>query len=110
MSKWVMIGGLSSLEDGEVTRFDHAAHSFAIYRIGDQVYATDDLCTHEKARLSDGLLLDCIIECPKHNGRFDIRNGRALNAPARIDLQTYKVRIEQGDVFIEIGDAVGSQL
>lgn len=109
MRTWVLVGALSSLEDEEVTRFDHEGHSFAIYRIRDNAYATDDYCTHEKARLSDGLLLDCIIECPKHNGRFDIRSGRALNAPARIDLQTYKVRIEQGNVFIEIGDAVGSQ-
>ena len=105
MSEWIMVGTISSLEDEDVTGFDHAGHSFAIYRVGENVYATDDYCTHEKARLSEGLLLDCIIECPKHNGRFDISNGRALNAPARIDLRTYKVKIDDGIVYLEIGDA-----
>ncbi len=102
MSEWIMVGPLSSLEADDVTRFDHAGRSYAIYRVGENAYATDDSCTHEKARLSDGLLLDCVIECPKHNGRFDIRNGRALSAPARINLQTYKVKIDGGIVYVEV--------
>jgi 3-phenylpropionate/trans-cinnamate dioxygenase ferredoxin subunit len=105
MSEWVMVGPLSSLEDEDVTRFDHAGRSLAIYRIGETAYATDDFCTHEKARLSEGLLLDRVIECPKHNGRFDIRTGRALSAPARIALQSYKVKISDGVVYVEIDSA-----
>jgi 3-phenylpropionate/trans-cinnamate dioxygenase ferredoxin component len=103
MSAWILVGPLSSLDDEEVTRFDHDGHSLAIYRIGEKAYATDDFCTHEKARLSEGLLLDCVIECPKHNGRFDIRDGRALSAPARIDLQTYEVKIDEGIVYVQLG-------
>jgi 3-phenylpropionate/trans-cinnamate dioxygenase ferredoxin subunit len=108
MSGWVKVGPLSSLEDEDVTRFDHEGRSFAIYRVGGNAYATDDFCTHEKARLSEGLLLDCVIECPKHNGRFDIRTGRALSAPARTNLQTYRVRIDDGIIYVEIG-TVGDQ-
>jgi 3-phenylpropionate/trans-cinnamate dioxygenase ferredoxin subunit len=108
MSDWVMVGPLSSLEDEDVTRFDHAGRSLAIYRVGETAYATDDFCTHEKARLSEGLLLDCVIECPKHNGRFDIRTGRAISAPARIALKTYKVKIRDGIVYVKI-DPVSNQ-
>jgi len=100
-----MVGPLSALEDEDVTRFVHAGRSLAIYRVGQTAYATDVFCTHEQARLSEGLLLDCVIECPKHNGRFDIRTGRALNAPARINLQTYKVKISDGVVYVEIDPA-----
>ena len=59
-------------------RFDFGAQTFAIYRAGGKVYATDGLCTHEQADLCDGLVMDHVIECPMHNGRFDIRTGRAF--------------------------------
>lgn len=102
MIGWVLVGPLTSLEDHDVTRFDHGDVSLAVYRIGNDVYATDDFCTHERAHLSEGLLFDCVIECPKHNGRFDIRTGRALKAPARIALRTYPAKIDNGNVFVQI--------
>jgi 3-phenylpropionate/trans-cinnamate dioxygenase ferredoxin subunit len=46
--------------------------------------------------------MDHIIECPKHNGRFDYRTGKAKGAPVIVDLQTYPVRVQDGAVFIEI--------
>jgi 3-phenylpropionate/trans-cinnamate dioxygenase ferredoxin component len=61
------------------------------------------LCTHERAHLADGLVLDNLIECPKHNGRFDYRTGEAKRAPACIDLRTYPVKVEDGKVLIDIG-------
>ena len=56
-------------------RFDHGGRTFAIYRADDEFFATDGLCTHEKVHLADGLVMDDIIECPKHNGRFDYPDG-----------------------------------
>jgi 3-phenylpropionate/trans-cinnamate dioxygenase ferredoxin subunit len=105
MNEWIKFGPLSSLEDQDVACFDYAERSFAIYRVDESVYATDGYCTHENAHLAEGLLLDCIIECPKHNGRFDIRNGRALHAPVRIDLKTYEVKIDGGAVYFKIDDS-----
>ncbi len=59
-------------------RFDHAGRTFAIYRSPDDEYfATDGLCTHEQVHLADGLVMDEIIECPKHNGRFNYKTGEA---------------------------------
>jgi 3-phenylpropionate/trans-cinnamate dioxygenase ferredoxin component len=100
MSGWVRVVPLAAIEEEDVMRFDHAGRTYAIYRLADEVYITDGLCTHEQVHLADGLVMDHIIECPKHNGRFDIRNGRALGAPACIDLKTYAAKIEDGDIYL----------
>ena len=102
MTGWVKVGPLSDLGEDDVQRFDFGERTFAIYRAGGKVYATDGLCTHEQAHLCDGLVMDHIIECPMHNGRFDIRNGRAVRAPAQVDLKTYLAKVDGGTIFIEL--------
>lgn len=102
MSQWIEVCSVGDIEEEDVMRFDHQGQTFAVYRSpDDQFYATDGLCTHEKVHLADGLVLDHIIECPKHNGRFDYRNGVAKGAPACINLKTYPVRVEAGKVLID---------
>jgi len=94
---------LREIEPEDVIRFDHQGREYAIYRSpSDEYFATEGICTHEHAHLADGLVLDYIIECPKHNGRFDYRTGRAKGAPVCVDLKTYKVKVEGGKVFVAI--------
>ncbi len=102
MTGWIKVGPASDLGDDDVRRFDHGERTFAIYRADGKVYATDGLCTHEQIHLSDGLVMDHVIECPMHNGRFDIRNGRALGAPACVDLKTYPAKVEGDAIFIQV--------
>ena len=103
MPQWIEACAVTDIEPEDVLRFDHGGRSFAIYRApDDQWYATDGLCTHERVHLTDGLVMDHIIECPKHNGRFDYRTGQAKTAPACINLKTYAVRIEAGKVMLEL--------
>jgi 3-phenylpropionate/trans-cinnamate dioxygenase ferredoxin subunit len=102
MSQWIEAAALSDIEDEDVVRFDHAGHTYAIYRVNDNVYASDGLCTHEHVHLSDGFVMDHVIECPKHNGRFDIRDGRPLCAPVCEKLKTYPAKIEAGRILIEV--------
>ncbi|MFM0063953.1 MocE family 2Fe-2S type ferredoxin [Paraburkholderia aspalathi] len=102
MSQWVEVAALGDIEDEDVMRFDHAGRTYAIYRVNDNVYASDGLCTHEHVHLSDGLVMDHVIECPKHNGRFDIRDGRPLCAPVCEKLKTYPAKIEAGRILIEV--------
>jgi 3-phenylpropionate/trans-cinnamate dioxygenase ferredoxin component len=102
MSQWISVCALDDIEDEDVMRFDHAGQTYAVYRVADQVYATDGLCTHEKIHLSDGLVMEYVIECPKHNGRFDVRDGRALSAPACVNLKTYPARVDEGQIQIQI--------
>ena len=104
MAKWVDACATDDIEVEEVIRFDHDGRTFAIYRSPeDEYFCTDGLCTHEKVHLADGLVMDDIIECPKHNGRFDYRTGAAKGAPVCVNLNTYPVKVESGKVLIDIG-------
>lgn len=103
MAEWVDACGSEDIELEDVVRFDHGSRSFAIYRSADsQFFATDGWCTHERTHLADGLVMDDIIECPKHNGRFNYKTGRARGAPVCVDLATYPVRVVDGKIQIWI--------
>jgi 3-phenylpropionate/trans-cinnamate dioxygenase ferredoxin subunit len=100
---WVEACAVDDVEEEDVIRFDHEGKVFAIYRSpDDEFFATDGICTHEHASLADGLVMDEIIECPKHNGRFNYKTGEARGAPVCINLATYKVKVEEGKVLIGI--------
>ncbi len=103
----VFVCTLPEIALDDILQFDHMGRTFAIYRTeDDEVFATDGLCTHEDVPLADGLLDGCIIECPRHNGLFDIRTGEALRAPACEKLNTHEVTVEGGKVFLHL-PAVG---
>ena len=79
---WLRACKADDLGADDVIRFDHNGRTFAIYRTADgEYFATDGLCTHAKAHLADGFVMDGVIECPKHNGRFDFRTGKAKGRP-----------------------------
>jgi 3-phenylpropionate/trans-cinnamate dioxygenase ferredoxin subunit len=101
--EWVEACVVDDIEEEDVIRFDHGERTFAIYRTdkGDY-YASDGYCTHEKFHLSKGLVIGSVIECPKHNGRFDIPTGTAKRAPVCVNLKTYPVKIEGDKVLIQI--------
>lgn len=102
--QWVDAGEADDIDEEDVIRFDHGGHTYAVYRSGDdRYYATDGLCTHEQVHLAGGLVMGNIIECPKHNGRFDIRTGQPKGAPVCVALRTYPVKVEAGRVLIDVG-------
>jgi len=101
VTEWITACDADEIDEEDVIRFDHNGRTLAIYRLeGDAYYASDGFCTHEQAHLADGLVMDNLIECPKHNGRFDVRTGEAKGAPVCINLRTYPVKIEAGRVMI----------
>lgn len=103
MTQWIDACATDEIDAEDVIRFDHAGKTYAIYRSPDDAYfATDGLCTHEKVHLADGLVMDDIVECPKHNGRFNYKTGEAKGAPVCANLKAYPVRIEGGRVLIEV--------
>ena len=92
---WVEIPEGNKLRKADVMRFDYNKKTFAIYRTkDDKYYASDGICTHGNTHLADGLVIGNQIECPKHNGRFDITDGTPKRAPVCINLQTYPIKIE----------------
>ena len=100
---WIDAGSADEIDSEDVARFDHAGRTYALYRTDDDRYfATDGLCTHEQVHLADGLVMGTIIECPKHNGRFDFTTGAAKGAPVCVNLATYPVKVEGGRLFLRV--------
>lgn len=102
-SGWIAVCVSEALKPEQVLRFDLGEKTFAIYRLEDgNVHITDGKCTHSNAHLAEGLVSGCLIECAKHNGRFDIRDGSPQRPPARISLKTYPAREANGVVQLRI--------
>jgi 3-phenylpropionate/trans-cinnamate dioxygenase ferredoxin subunit len=103
MGQWVEACAVGDVDEEDLIRFDHGGHVFAIYKSPEGgFYATDGVCTHEHALLPDGLVMGDIIECPKHNGRFNYKTGEAKGAPVCVNLRTYAARVEDDVVLIEV--------
>ena len=101
MADWIRACSVDDIEVEDLIRFDHGDLTFAVYRsIDNEFFCTDGLCTHENVHLADGLVIDYIIECPKHNGQFDYRTGEPKRSPACEALGTYPVKVEDGEVLV----------
>lgn len=101
---WQRVGPADELDVEDVMPFDFNGREYAIYHSIDGYFASDGMCTHEEEPLADGIVIDHVIECPLHQGRFDVRNGKALSAPVCIDLKTFPVQILDGNIYIQISD------
>jgi naphthalene 1,2-dioxygenase system ferredoxin subunit len=102
---WVRVASVDDITEEAVTVAVIGDREIALYRLaGNDFRATDNICTHEYARLSEGWLEDHIIECPLHGGQFDIRSGKGLCTPISRDLETFEVRVEGDDVFVQLPD------
>ncbi len=103
---WTDVAATDDLPDGDVVGRIVDGREIALYRLGDEVFATDATCTHGNASLCGGFVEpDGSIECPLHQGRFDIRTGKALCEPLERDLAVHPVRLEGGRVWIAIRPA-----
>ncbi|MEI8341164.1 MAG: NADH:ubiquinone reductase (Na(+)-transporting) subunit F [Verrucomicrobiota bacterium] len=100
---WVAVSDASMLHDEDVIRFDHGKNTYAIIRDAKgTLFATDGICTHGNNHLADGLVKDGIIECHKHNGRFNLADGSPARAPICRGLATYPVENRNGKLFLNV--------
>ncbi len=74
----------------------------AVFNLGGEYFATDDICTHAYASLAEGYVEDGCVECPLHAGRFDIKTGKAQGVPVTEDIQTFKTVIKGDEIFVEV--------
>ena len=99
---WIEVGKTDSIDMEDLIRFDHGDRTFCVYRIKDGFYTTDGLCTHEEVHLEDGLVMHGEIECPMHQGIFDIKTGKAVSEPVCVDLKTYETKVENKKIYIKL--------
>ena len=99
---WTRIAGVNDVADGEAMAVELMGLQLALYNVGGEWFCTDNVCSHEYALLSDGWLEGHLIECPMHNGQFDVRTGKGQGAPITEDIRSYPVRVEGDDVLIAV--------
>ena len=97
---WVRAAGRGDLTEGDVLGVEVEGRPIALYATDGSLFATDNICTHAYACLSDGWLDGEVIECPLHAARFDIRTGKVLDPPATDDLKTYQVRLVGDEIQV----------
>lgn len=102
MSNWHDVGGTDEFVEDEPRAVDAAGVSIAVFRVGEELFALHDLCTHERVPLSEGFVEDGCVECPLHQGLFDLRTGEPRKAPCVTPVQTYPVRVADGRVQIQV--------
>ncbi len=102
MTDWIDLITVSALEPGDVTPVSLGPRRLAVYDAPDGVYVSAALCTHAGAALCDGYFDGRHIECPLHQGLFDIRSGAAIGAPVTRPLRVYPARVQDGVVQIQI--------
>ncbi|VWX55550.1 Naphthalene 1,2-dioxygenase/salicylate 5-hydroxylase systems, ferredoxin component [Burkholderiales bacterium 8X] len=101
-TSWVDALAVDEVPADDLVAVEVQGRDIAVYSIDGEIHATSNVCTHGNARLCDGFLLGDEIECPLHQGRFDVRTGKALCAPLTEDLPVYPVKIENGRVWIAL--------
>jgi naphthalene 1,2-dioxygenase system ferredoxin subunit len=99
---WTDALSADDLPSDDVMGVAVAGRDVAIYAVGGDLYATDNTCTHGQARLCDGFLDGHEIECPLHQGKFDIRDGRPTCEPVTQALRTYPIKVEGGRVYLQL--------
>ena len=100
----VVLCPFAELAHGTARRFDGDGYRVAVVRIGDDVYAIGDRCSHADVSLSEGLVDedDCTIECFKHGSTFDLRSGKPQSLPATRPVPTFDVRVTDGLVVMDV--------
>jgi naphthalene 1,2-dioxygenase system ferredoxin subunit len=103
MPAWLAVASLDDFAATDAIAVEVRGREVAIYLVDGSVYATANRCTHGDASLCEGFLEGHEIECPFHQGRFDVRSGTATGAPAEVALATWPARLADGRVELLIG-------
>jgi 3-phenylpropionate/trans-cinnamate dioxygenase ferredoxin subunit len=99
---WTRVAALAELKERGVMDAEINGDEIALYWVDDAPYATENICTHAFARLSEGYLEGDCIECPVHQALFNVKTGAAVSPPAYQAVKTYPCRVEGENIMIEV--------
>lgn len=98
--EYIPVAAADEIPPGKGKLVQVNGHRVAVFNVGGTFYAIDDVCTHEETSLSSGPVYGDIVACPKHGSRFHIPTGRVLSLPAVRPVDTYPVKVEEGQVWV----------
>ena len=99
--KWIKVCGVNDFR--YTYCFKHRRKEIALYKLKDGgIYATDNSCSHEYSPLSEGIIMDDEVYCPKHGSRFKIKTGEVVNLPATVPVKTYEIKVEHDEIFVRL--------
>jgi len=100
---WTRVASVSDVAEGQMHAVRVGDREIALYHLpGGMFHATDNICSHEYAQLTDGWLENGCVECPLHAARFDVKSGKALCAPAEKDLDVFEIKVDGGDLLVKV--------
>lgn len=102
VSKGIRVAKVSDLPPGECGFVDADGVPLAVFNVDGSFYAIDDACPHQGGPLSEAEIDGCVVACPWHGWRFDLKNGHCVDPPGMPSVVTYPVYIEGDDLFVEI--------
>ena len=102
MSDFVSVARLSDLADPSRQLVEVDEHLIVLFRVGNDVFALDDVCTHDGGPLGEGELEGYTIACPRHGAKFDIRDGAALTMPATRPTVAHEVKLVGDDILVRL--------
>jgi 3-phenylpropionate/trans-cinnamate dioxygenase ferredoxin subunit len=99
---WHEVPGAADLGEDEAIGVVVHERPVALVRSGGELHALHNVCTHQFALLSDGYVEDGCIECPLHQGRFDLKTGAPQGAPVSEPIKVHAVKVENGQILVEL--------
>lgn len=97
----IRVCGVDDVDEDEPLRAEIDGFAYAVFKVGEMIFVTADACTHGPGSLSEGYVVNCEIECPFHQGRFDLRTGAPTEPPCEIPLRTWTPVVRDGAIFID---------
>lgn len=105
---WFRVVEARRVPQGSGLRVDIGEHRIALFRIGSDVYAIGDRCSHAEASLAEGDVFDKEVECPRHGSAFDLETGEPQALPATQPVPVYDVKVEDDVVYLRVDEGEGT--
>ncbi len=102
LAEYVKVCEVADVQVGTMLPVEVGGRRLMVVNVDGALYAVDRICTHEEADLSTGFLTGCVVTCPLHLSRFDVKTGEVQNPPATRPLGTYKLKVEGTSVYVQM--------
>jgi nitrite reductase/ring-hydroxylating ferredoxin subunit len=106
---WRNVLAADAVGDDEIVGLKIDGRDIAVCRHDGAYHAFHNICTHQHALLSDGYVEDGCVECPLHQGRFDVKTGKAMGAPVTVPIKVFPVKVADGQIHVDLDGEAGHE-